>query len=586
MWTTVLPIVTSEDVRSFTARQQLVNCLSPTTHARRDGGKWTTPAWGLPTGLARYASRYGSQLGLPLGVDWMRRHTLAPYYLSTLPCERHAAFEARLLDYRPGPRRPLLPIAAAEWFTPLAVLCPACDDEHLAAFGFSVVLRQWLLPFATRCAVHGELLRQYPAWTPLGRAAAVPIQVRPLRRNQGIAMAEAGGNALHTGQSLLELLGGLLQSRGLVTAVGRIRRKPLCAAFHAYAANRFEHSNLDALLSMQTSVARVLAPIWTPRSCLHPAVAYALVEALQDSKEVEQEQLWPSPAGKVDRMNGLAAALASCETLTEAAQKAGVTVTTAAVRARAMGVPFSERPKKLDAQLRLRVEDLLLHGKSVGDVAKRTGLSDVTVYRVVKSNPQLAAVLACLKKEEQLRTRRGDWLQAAQANPSASRKQLRENATAAYAYLYRWDRAWLAINPSGRQPHKPAATVRTTRAPVGAQEELLARLRQLQAADSMELSPRLTLTRQLKAAGRSNSSPAKQTLQLKEALEATSETVRDFVRRRLSAAAARVHNAHQPLTISAIERGSRLRPDTIRRSGVRTEVVVASTRSFNLKRRV
>ena len=73
-------------------------------------------------------------------------------------------------------------------------------------------------------------------------------------------MAQAEGEVLRTGQSLIELLGGLLQSRGLVSAAGRIRRKALCAALQAHAANRYEHSHLDALLSTQASVARVLAP--------------------------------------------------------------------------------------------------------------------------------------------------------------------------------------------------------------------------------------------------------------------------------------------------------------------------------------
>jgi len=128
-------------------------------------------------------------------------------------------------------------------------------------------------------------------------------------------------------------------------------------------------------------------------------------------------------------------------------------------------------------------------------------------------------------------------------------------------------------------------TARTPRAPAGAQEDLLARIRHLTTVDAMELPPRLTPTRLLKAVGRGHSSLAKQTGQIQEALEASTETLHTFVRRRLSAAAARLHNAHKALTLSAIERESRLRPETIGRTGVRTEEVLATTRSLNLSRR-
>lgn len=586
MWTTLLPIVDSEDVRSFAIRQQLVNCLTPTTLARSDGGKWTTPAWGLPAGLCRYAERYGTQLGLPHGEDWLNRHTLAPYYMSTLPRQHQAAFAKRLLDYRPGPRRPLLPIASVEWFTPIAVLCPACDDEHLAKRGFSVVLRQWLLPFATRCAVHGEPLRRHPAWTPVGRATGIPLEVKAFRHKQGRAMAQAEDQVLQAGQRSLDLLGELLQSRGFVSAAGRIRRQALCAALEGHAANRYEHPHLDALLSAQASVARVLAPLWTPRSCLHPAVAYALVQALQDTEPVAQELLWSSSADRKNKLGHLTDVLSSCATLTEAARTAGVSVTTAAVVARAMGLAFSSRPKKLDSQLVKQIEELLLSGTSVSVVAERTGLSSVTVYRVLRANRQLTDSVTRLHREQQLQARRAEWLQVAQSNLAASRKALRAIAPSAYAFLYRWDRAWLASNPERRRPENRGATARTARAPDGAKKEFLARLRQSRTVDAMQLPPRQTPTRLLKAAGRGNSTPESLSPQLKKALEAATETLQEFVSRRLSAAVARLHNNNRSLSISAIERESRLRTETIRRSGVRTELVAASTRSYNLKRRV
>jgi hypothetical protein len=500
MWTTVLPILPQEDLRSFADRQALVNSLTPTTVARRDGGRWATPAWGLPTGLRRLASRYGTQLQLPTAQDWMREHTLAPYYLSTLPSHRHAAFEARLLDYRPGPRRPLLPITASEWFSPVAVLCPECDNLRVETAGFSVVMRQWLLPFATRCDVHGELLKRFPQWSPATRGAGKEPEVKPLRNLQGVELAVAESQTLLCRERLLEVVGQLLQSRGFVTASGRVRRKELCATLQAHASGRYEHPQLDSLLTREASVYRVLAPLWNPKTCLHPAVAHALVQALREAKEVDQQQLWSSTRDV--KRDALVAALESCSTLTQAAQQAGVCVTTAAVQAKAMGLPFSERPKKLNEQRRARIEKLLEAGLAIDAVARRAGVSSVSVYRVLNANAELKFRNQHAKRAREIQAARGTWQALVEENPAASRKELRAAAPATYAFLYRWDRVWVAEHP----PRKAAAHVprgtHAARAPPGAGEELKARLQQATAQDLMGLPPRLTATRLLKAAGR------------------------------------------------------------------------------------
>lgn len=583
MFTKVPPIHPNEDMHSFAERQALINSNPPTTLARQGGGKWATPAWGLPTGLRQFASKYGAPLNLPTARDWMQGHTLAPYFLTTLPLQRLAAFEQRLLDYRPGPRRPLLAIAAAEWFAPVAVLCPACDDEHLKRDGYSIVLRQWLLPFATRCAVHGELLRTFPRWTPVDRGRGSGLEVRPLCKRQGIAASKVGEEMLRTGQSLLEELGHLLQSRGYLTASGRIRRHELCAALLAHAKGRYEHLELDALLSSQASVAKLLSPLWNPNKCLHPVVAIAVLETLRKAKEVNQGQLWSST--REGKRDALAEALKTCGTLTEIAKKTGVSVTTAAVQARAAGRAFVQRPKKLSASVRNHIESLLRAGHEIVDVAYQAGVSSVSVYRVLNANPQLKAGLQEERRSKEVLERRQAWLLMLQAHPSASCKELRAMAPADYAYLYRWERRWLSEHPPVHARGKAPLGARALRTPPGAAQELMTRLRQAKARDAMDLPPRLTATRLLKEAGRCNMSTCEKSQDIQQALAQATETLQVFVRRRLSAAAARLHNAQEPITATAIARGSGLRPETIRRSGVCIDVVMASTRAFNVRRK-
>jgi hypothetical protein len=582
MWTTVLPIVEGEDVRSFAEREALVNSLSPTKHARQDGGKWTTPAWGLPTGLGRFAARYGKYLQLPTGQDWMREHTLAPYYQATLPTNRQAAFEARLLEYRPGPRRPLLAIATAEWFVPTAVLCPACDEEHLETLGHSLVLRQWLLPFATRCAVHGDKLRQFPAWTPADRHVGLQPQLRPFRKPQGMALAEAGQSVLSAQANLLEELGQLLQSRGFVTPRGRIRRKELCAALKAHATGRYEHPQLDALLSTEASLARVLAPLWSSRSCLHPTVAQAVLHALREAKEVSQQQLWPSLQS--GPREALVLALESCDTLTQAAKQAGVSVTTAAIEAKALGLQFSSKPKKLRDNLRARIEELLKRGLANHEVSRLGGVSIASVCRLLRANPALRAAVEDWRHLHKVQAKRARWLELLETNPASSRTELRTLAPDVYAYLHRCDRQWLSQNQPEKMGRPASRLPRAARLPPNSSEELKLRLRAAAVPDPMGLPPRRTPTRLLRAAGRGMSAPDRQSAEVSQALGDVTESLQDYVHRRLSAAVARLHNAHEPLGVLAVERASGLRPETIRRSGVSVEAVMAATRSFNLRR--
>jgi hypothetical protein len=583
MWTTVLPIHPGEDLRSFANRQTLVNSLLSTVVAREGSGKWATPAWGLPTGLRQFASRYGIQLQLPTAQDWMREHTLAPYYLTTVPAQRRAAFVERLLECRPGPRRPLLAIAAVEWFAPTAVLCPVCDDEHLARYGYSIVLRQWLVPFATRCAVHGELLQRFPNWTPAARGLGSAVDVLPLRRLQGLATTYVGQEMLRSGQNLLEELGCLLQSRGYVSVRGRIRRKELCTALIEYAKGRLEHLEFDTLFASHTSVARLISPLWNPKCCMHPAVAHMLLQALREAKEVGQAQLW-SPA-RLNKRDDLLKAIECCSTLTEAAKLAGVTVTTAAIRARATGRQFAERPKKLDAKMRVRVEKLLRNGHGIAAVARHTGLSSVTVYRVLNANPELKACVHAEKRAKEVEDRRNAWLAQVQDNPSVLGKELRRIAAADYAFLYRWDRVWLSQHSPMRTKPRAPSGLGSTRSPPGASEQLKARIRQARVQDPMDLRARLTPTRLLTLAGRGAGSTSRHSAELKDALNQSSETLQAFVRRRLSAATARLHNTGQPLKAWAVVRESRLRTETIWRSGVSVEEVMASTRTFNISRR-
>ena len=256
------PLVRREALRSYFERVKLLN--SPYSGAITMGQarmKWSTPDWSLPTGLSSFANTYGAAIDQPSARYWVARHTLAPYYQTTLDWYRCERFLHRLLEPAQGPRRPLLPISLTEWFSKQPVLCPVCDEEALDQRGFSHVQRHWLLPFLTRCHIHGEPLAEYSKWAPPTRGLPSSISILPHRTKAGALLTEVSLAMLEREPWQLQELGELVQSRGFTTRAGRLRRNHLCDLLITHAKGRYEHPELDLLLASKSRVARLLTPL-------------------------------------------------------------------------------------------------------------------------------------------------------------------------------------------------------------------------------------------------------------------------------------------------------------------------------------
>lgn len=570
-----------EALRSYYDRAKLLNsAFSGPGVLGQSRARWRVPDWSLPTGLEEFAQVWGAAIKLPSARYWVARHTLAPYFQSTLPPARRERLVRCLLQPVRGPRRPLLPIALTEWFSKAPVLCPVCDAIAEARHGFSCVQRHWLLPFLTRCHIHGEPLAQYDKWSPAARGPRTTLALLPFRAEAGRRLAEASLDVMEQERLQLEELGALLQSRGFATRRGRLRRAKLCEMVLAYARGRYEHPELDALLGCEASVAKLLAPLWCERTCLHPVIAYVLASALREQCEVEQLALWDSE--RQIRLRELQGALASAPTASAAARAAGVCVTTAVIHARAAGKVVRERPKKLKPSVRDLVNDLLASEAELADAAALSGLSLVSVYRVLASNPALREARAASKRAKEVAARQASWLALIQSSPGLAVRQLRQKAPAVYAYFYSHCREWLSeVTPRLRERRKPCPSRR--RAPSGADLALASRLHGAAQVNAMELPARKTRTALLADAGRPHDVPSRDSM-ASGVLQEKSESLRCFVYRRLSAAVARLYNDGIELAPWRVERACGLRTSVITKSGVRTEMVIADTKAAALRR--
>ncbi len=596
------PIVLGESTRSYYDRAKLLNrALVDSLNVGPNGARWNTPDWSLPTGLTRFAEHFGRALGLTDPTDWISGHTLAPYFEQTLCDSARRALASRLLMPKQGPRRPMLPIALSEWFTQSAVLCADCDEEAIERSGFSFVQRGWLLPFATRCTRHDQPLAIFPDWTPVHRGRPSMVPRKEGRSEQGrcfsrssLALLEGTDSTAH-GADLLGRLGGLLQTRGFTSRGGRLRRAALAQALTRHAAGRYEHAELDYLLSSAERVKKLLTPLCARRGVLHPAVAVALVAALEDLPEVQQTAV-PLARPSVN-VGALEDALKAATSATAAASSVGVSVQTAVMHAKAMGLKVSCRPKTIKGKLLKRVLALLKDGVPPADVARRCKVSLSTVYRQRGSAAALTQVAHERKRQHdqaELSLRQERWEKLVNEHPQATVSSLRALAPADYAFLYRNARDWLqasyarlairsaeATPVSSKQVPSDAREARRGRAPEGADFALAHRISRAADQDALNLPRRHTTTGLLAKAGRGRANwpttPASAAVLRKHA-----ESQETFIRRRLRAAALRLLNRGEPLAVWRIVREARLRPTLVEALGFDVHVFADQAREQTL----
>lgn len=581
----LLPAEPSEAFRSLIDRTAALNQGTRAEISRRVFLRtWSHVDWGVPAGVSQFAAQAGEFLGSRDPEHWVMQHTLAPFWSAAMAPEARAHYVARCISSKPGPRRPLLPVSAVEWVATRPVLCPVCDDDHVRSLGFSYVDRSWLLPFVTRCSIHGERLAVFPQWQPASRGKPESIPAYPGRAAAGRGLTESGARLLQHKESILPELGALLQSRGYTTRNGSLRRKALANLLLMHSANSYEHPALDKLLSSPQSVLRLLAPLRGGRGCLHPFIGTALVSALRAEPVVQDALPLLFEKMPASRVEDALVALRDGANLTAASRAGGVSVTTAAVLALANGISVDLRPKLLTRELREKAEKLLTTGIPVAEAAFRAGLSVSSAYRVLKSNPAIALARTRTIAQGRLAKARADWLSHIAAHPDWGVTLLRRNLASVYAFLYRADREWLRANTPARV-QASRTTPRSPRVPSGADELLEFRVQTEAARDGQGALPMATKTRMATLAGRGRFRvDGKSTPKGDLALAQSVETRQEYVFRRLSQATAELRNLGVPLLPWRVMRQSRLRTTTIEASGVDVRDVIQTTRAAALKR--
>jgi hypothetical protein len=219
----------------------------------------------------------------------------------------------------------------------------------------------------------------------------------------------------------------------------------------------FEGTYGDASGSVASPYLRLLRG---PRGVPHPLRYVLLITALFDSftsflsaYRDEETRKDGGPAAKV-ALHGLTAepdpkhqalsqAINAGTSVREAAGLAGVAVATAMAWAAEAGIRTPRRPKHFTADKRSLAISRLMRGQDKARVAEATGVSIQTITLLLRTEPGLHDSWHSAIQERRRRLARSAWERTAKKLLSPTAKALRTLQPAAFAWLYRNDRAWL-----------------------------------------------------------------------------------------------------------------------------------------------
>jgi hypothetical protein len=336
----------------------------------------------------------------------------------------------------------------------------------------------WVLPTLAQCGKTGMLERlaigsTQAAWiTRLAEASCKVIACKAGKFDDALRISQVF--RLRLAEMGLTHAGGRVRWGGT-----RLHLKEL--ADHLICVPGFAQQATEDLL--QTQFARLLLG----RALTHPLRYVAWIVAwfddLEDFRSVYQRTL-RNPDGVVSgivsvptvtphgvtsdcrREAVLAKVREKILSLTAAAKQLGVAYTTVSAWAAKEQILSPRRPKKLDDGLWQHVVKMLQHGAGKDDVAKDCAISEVSVTRVLRTVPGLQDEWHRVRHEERRSIARQAWNGLSELRPHMGVNELRRLEPAAYAWLYRNDRAWLKAELAciGTPPASNYAAARSERA--------------------------------------------------------------------------------------------------------------------------
>lgn len=475
-----LPWLADETLYSWCSRYHrlAVNGLASGTCEQLYGARRLGVAHDLPAGLGDFVIRNRGSLGT--AAEIIRARTVLPFYLpfkdESLGHEAQQLmassgigslkFRLGLLTSGLGAAHPLKACPkcmladrardqVAYWHRvhqlPSVWVCPAHDEplwvsglklDQRARFQWSLPQQAGLMPFSP-VSTPGSGHKHMSAWRRMAEFGAHLVDEAPGRLADPARIAGA-------------IRAGMVE-RGWLEHRTRVAWRQMEAPLMAHAKAMSALPPMAMQVDLRTATSQ-LTRILSARAVTHPLRYVGWITWLYDewadflsaydqatwSQPPAASPPWPAPSGVDPRSEeAVLALLSGHESATAIAKRLGVAVSTVAAWAAKGGTMVRRRPKVLTESLWLSAIDMLADGNDKADVAKRCGISEVSVTRVLRSVPELQAQWHQVRLDATRARNRSAWLGVAAASAALGTSALRRLEPATYAWLYRNDLAWL-----------------------------------------------------------------------------------------------------------------------------------------------
>lgn len=344
--------------------------------------------------------------------------------------------------------------------------CPACAKHDEREYGVAYWHRAHLLPGVVVCPVHRVALHAVnPAWVRRHRHRLflpgdpeVASQARPAEHiDEYISLlsdiALLSAQVLHAAQAPLDRewqrnsYRALASDAGLIDKFGRLKRSAAeqCVVELGQSLPSlpdFAFVRHNGIVSARWG----FSLLQRQRTTIHPLKHILLLWWLRQCvPQGDQRTNCMSPSANQRRVprSSLSLDVSRLQTmlclqehsLRRCAEELGVSVTTVGIEARRRGLPVKIRPKSLN-QDKIRVLcKALVSTHSLQQISSKHGVAVVTLYRILRIYPDVAAQRATMIFAVERERRRELFVRDMRAN---ALRQCR-----GYTWLYRHDRAWL-----------------------------------------------------------------------------------------------------------------------------------------------
>ncbi|CAL63329.2 Conserved hypothetical protein [Herminiimonas arsenicoxydans] len=458
---------------SVLARTALQNALGSPKHCMEAffGSPNIIPSIDLPGGLDIYRERLGQFSPFSDCVDILNRCTLYPYFRPFLPFERHLRCMEIFRYGRGGGLKTLMGTVANGFGAASALrFCNHCIQEDFEVSGTLYWHRSHNLPAVRSCLVHGVNLSEYGDHLVSGARQALVLP--PFLSGNKTSIADNAKHSVLAHLSIDLLQANLspidtklrtvvyrqaLLAKGLCTRNNKIKLDALAIEVRRYYEDFSSFEHQDRLLSSQKEPLRWLRDV-VDRSdrAMHPICHLFLIGFLFGSidrfKQVleqttKSQELQVTDVPNADKSHHLLvdhpAIKDGSKSCRLAASESGLSITTVVERRRKLGIPVSERRKHLYPDVVNAINADLKSGEKIDVIAREHAVSICSVYRILRSNSDIATERLVLKTQQLKTRKRLEWMALIDSEGRNGLNAVRARGLDLFAWLYRNDQDWL-----------------------------------------------------------------------------------------------------------------------------------------------